>query len=65
MQCMLGPAQKSIAMHKMPLLWLFYSSEDYTSLRVATLIAGEHQRLREKIIGHGEWASAASQSISH
>ncbi|KAF5949310.1 hypothetical protein HYC85_011303 [Camellia sinensis] len=63
MQCMLGPARKCIAMHRLPLFSFLHSSGGCQNLSTASLDAGRHHRLNGTITGSVMWPSAIGEAI--
>ena len=63
MQCMLGPARKCTAMHRLPLFSFLHSSAGCQNLRTASLGIGEHHRLNGIATGSGMWTPAIGEAI--
>ena len=63
MQCMLGPARKCTAMHRLPLFSFFHSSGGYQNLRTASLDTRECHRLSGITTGSGVWPSAQNEAV--
>ena len=63
MQCMLGPARKCTAMHRLPLFSFLYSSGGCQSLRIASLDTGRHHRLSWITTGSVMWPPAIGEAI--
>ena len=63
MQCMLGPARKCTAMHRLPLFSFLHSSGGCQNLRTASLDIGEYHRLNEIATGNEMWPPAIGEAI--
>ena len=61
-RCVFGSARKATATPKLPLLWLWSSSKNCTSPRVASLSPVEHHWLMELVTDQREWSPATCSS---